>query len=173
MPSALEMTEKVFTAQALSKTYASGDVEVHALRGVDLDIWTGEVVVLLGPSGSGKSTLLNIMGGLDHPTRGSLFFRGRELSGLDDRGLTAYRRQHVGFILVMFGFLLQWPTVLTLAMFPVLVVMYVKLAKTEEREAMREFGEAYARYAAEVPGFIPRVGRVFGGPQTNSYGHPR
>jgi putative ABC transport system ATP-binding protein len=71
---------------------------VPALRGVDLEITQGEVVVLLGPSGSGKSTLLNIMGGLDHATSGRLFFKGLELTGLDDSGLTAYRRQHVGFV---------------------------------------------------------------------------
>jgi putative ABC transport system ATP-binding protein len=98
MPSAREMTEKVFTAQALTKTYASGDVEVHALRGVDLDIWSGEVVVLLGPSGSGKSTLLNIIGGLDQATSGSISFKDLELTRLDDRALTAYRRRHVGFV---------------------------------------------------------------------------
>ncbi len=92
------MTEKVFTAQALTKTYTSGEVEVHALRGLDLEVWAGEVVVLLGPSGSGKSTLLNIMGGLDHATGGNVFFRGIELTGLDDRALTAYRREHVGFV---------------------------------------------------------------------------
>src|SRR6516162_9147078 len=94
----LDMTEKVFTARALTKTYASGEVEVHALRGVDLEVWTGEVVVLLGPSGSGKSTLLNIMGGLDHATSGDVFFKDVELTRLDDRALTAYRRQHVGFV---------------------------------------------------------------------------
>ncbi len=71
---------------------------MQALRGVDLEIRTGEVVVLLGPSGSGKSTLLNIMGGLDNATSGSLFFRNTELTRLDDRGLTLYRRQHVGFV---------------------------------------------------------------------------
>jgi putative ABC transport system ATP-binding protein len=92
------MTEKVFTAQALTKTYTSGEVEVHALRGLDLEIWSGEVVVLLGPSGSGKSTLLNIMGGLDHATSGNVFFKNLELTGLDDRALTAYRRKHVGFV---------------------------------------------------------------------------
>ncbi len=92
------MTEKVFTARALTKTYASGEVEVRALRGLDLDVWTGEVVVLLGPSGSGKSTLLNIMGGLDQATSGSVFFKDLELTRLDDRALTAYRRQHVGFV---------------------------------------------------------------------------
>ena len=65
--------------------------------------------------------------------------------------------QYVGFILVMFGFLLQWPTLLTLAMFPVLVVMYVRLARSEEREAIREFGDAYRAYMADVPGFVPRL----------------
>jgi putative ABC transport system ATP-binding protein len=92
------MTDRVFTAQALTKTYTSGEVAVHALRGLDLEVWAGEMVVLLGPSGSGKSTLLNIMGGLDHPTSGQLFFKRLELTGLDDRGLTNYRRRHVGFV---------------------------------------------------------------------------
>jgi putative ABC transport system ATP-binding protein len=92
------MPENVFTARGLTKTYVSGEVQVNALQGVDLDVWVGEVVVLLGPSGSGKSTLLNIMGGLDHATSGSLHFRDLELTGLDDHGLTAYRRRHVGFV---------------------------------------------------------------------------
>ena len=70
--------------------------------------------------------------------------------------------QYVGFILVMLGFLVQWPTLLTLAMFPVLVVMYVKLARSEEREALASFGDVYRSYMADVPGFIPRWGRVFG-----------
>jgi putative ABC transport system ATP-binding protein len=90
--------DRVFTAQGLTKVYTSGEVAVHALRGVDLEVWAGEVVVLLGPSGSGKSTLLNIVGGLDHATSGSLFFRDLELTALNDRTLTAYRRQHVGFV---------------------------------------------------------------------------
>jgi len=92
------MPENVFTARGLTKTYVSGEVQVNALQGVDLDVWVGEVVVLLGPSGSGKSTLLNIMGGLDHATSGRLFFRDLELTGLDDHGLTAYRRHHVSFV---------------------------------------------------------------------------
>src|SRR5438105_13561693 len=98
------MPEKVFTAQGLTKTYTSGEVEVRALRGVDLDIAVGEVVVLLGPSGSGKSTLLNIMGGLDHATSGQLFFKDIELTALSDRALTAYRRQHVGFVFQFYNF---------------------------------------------------------------------
>jgi len=92
------MSDTVFTAKALTKTYVSGETQVLALRTVDLEIFAGEMVVLLGPSGSGKSTLLNIMGGLDHATSGQLFFRDLELTNLDDRGLTAYRRQHVGFV---------------------------------------------------------------------------
>ncbi|WP_087004715.1 ABC transporter ATP-binding protein [Rhizobium sullae] len=92
------MNGAVFTARALTKTYVSGETEVRALRGVDLEIAAGEVVVLLGPSGSGKSTLLNIMGGLDQATSGQLFFGEQELTSLDDKELTAYRRQHVGFV---------------------------------------------------------------------------
>ena len=70
--------------------------------------------------------------------------------------------QYVGFIMVMCGFLLQWPTILTLAMFPVLTMMYVKLAWAEEQDARAAFGEAYARYAAKVPGFIPKLSRILG-----------
>lgn len=92
------MPDLIFAAKALTKVYTSGEVKVHALRGVDLEIQTGEIVVLLGPSGSGKSTLLNIMGGLDYATEGQLFFRDVELNALDDRGLTAYRRKSVGFV---------------------------------------------------------------------------
>jgi putative ABC transport system ATP-binding protein len=90
--------QRVFSAQSLTKVYTTGEVEVRALRGLDLEIRTGEVVVLLGPSGSGKSTLLNIMGGLDTATSGRLFFKELELTALDDGALTAYRRQHVGFV---------------------------------------------------------------------------
>ena len=88
----------IFRVHALTKIYRSGEVEVRALRGLDLEIRPGEVVVLLGPSGSGKSTLLNIMGGLDHATSGQLLFRDLDLTALDDRGLTRYRRDHVGFV---------------------------------------------------------------------------
>ncbi|MCK9993867.1 MAG: putative ABC transport system ATP-binding protein [Alphaproteobacteria bacterium] len=92
------MTDAIFTAKGLTKIYTSGEVEVLALHDVDLEILAGEVVVLLGPSGSGKSTLLNIMGGIDHATRGSLFFKELDLTAMGDRGLTDYRRKHVGFV---------------------------------------------------------------------------
>ncbi len=87
-----------FRTRGLTKVYRTGEVEVHALRGVDLDLFEGELVVLLGPSGSGKSTLLNILGGLDSPTGGRVFFHDAELTAFDDRALTRYRREHVGFV---------------------------------------------------------------------------
>ena len=92
------MADVVFEAKGLTKTYRNGEVEVHALAGVDLQLFAGELVVLLGPSGSGKSTLLNILGGLDHASSGMVRFQDEDLSGLDDAGLTAYRRDHVGFV---------------------------------------------------------------------------
>ncbi|MBV6486647.1 MAG: ABC transporter ATP-binding protein [Pseudorhodoplanes sp.] len=88
----------VFHATGLCKTYLMGEVEVHALRDVDLDIFEREFVVLLGPSGSGKSTLLNILGGLDTPTSGQAWWRDHNLVGADDAELTRYRREHVGFV---------------------------------------------------------------------------
>lgn len=90
--------ERIFSIQGLTKVYRMGEVEVHALRGVDLDLWSGELVVLLGPSGSGKSTLLNIMGGLDVATSGRVMYRERELTRANEIELTEYRRFHVGFV---------------------------------------------------------------------------
>ncbi|MEQ8368096.1 MAG: ABC transporter ATP-binding protein [Roseicyclus sp.] len=92
------MAQTVFRTKHLTKTYDTGGVQVHALAGVDLELYTGELTVLLGASGSGKSTLLNILGGLDHATTGRVWFRDLELTGLGDRALTRYRRDHVGFV---------------------------------------------------------------------------
>lgn len=91
-------TRAVFSARDVTKVYHMGEVDVHALRGVDLDLWTGEFVVLLGPSGSGKSTLLNILGGLDSPSGGTVYYNEEELTRFDDAALTQYRRKHVGFV---------------------------------------------------------------------------
>jgi putative ABC transport system ATP-binding protein len=88
----------VFQARGITKVYRMGEVEVQALRGVDLDLFPSEFVVLLGPSGSGKSTLLNILGGLDVPTSGSVRYQKSDLSAEDDTLLTGYRRRHVGFV---------------------------------------------------------------------------
>lgn len=90
--------ETVFRSSGLTKVYRSGVQEVHALRGVDFVAQRGEFIVILGPSGSGKSTFLNIVGGLDTATAGQAWFEDQELTGLDERGLTRYRRDHVGFV---------------------------------------------------------------------------
>ena len=92
------MTEAVFRVRGITKVYPMGEVKVHALRGVDLELYAGEFTVLLGPSGSGKSTLLNILGGLDLPTAGTVHYRTTNLSTASERDLTYFRRQSVGFV---------------------------------------------------------------------------
>lgn len=91
-------TDIVFRAKGITKVYRRGDMEVHALRGVDFQAARGELIVILGPSGSGKSTFLNIIGGLDTATSGQVCFKDHELTALDAHGLTDYRRDHVGFV---------------------------------------------------------------------------
>ncbi|WP_040404294.1 ABC transporter ATP-binding protein [Amphritea japonica] len=93
-----ENAKVVFSTAGLTKVYGQGPAAVSALRGVDLQLLQGELVVLLGASGSGKSTLLNILGGLDQPTEGSITFFDRSLSGMSDADLTLYRRDHIGFV---------------------------------------------------------------------------
>jgi putative ABC transport system ATP-binding protein len=93
-----EMGEAVFETRGVTKVYDMGETQVHALRGIDLELYAGELVVLLGPSGSGKSTLLNIIGGLDTATEGTVRYRGWDLTDADEAQLTLYRRFHVGFI---------------------------------------------------------------------------
>jgi putative ABC transport system ATP-binding protein len=93
----------VLSARGLTKVYEMGEVRVHALRSVDLDLFRGELVVLLGASGSGKSTLLNIIGGLDRPTEGSLRYRSTDLSEAGDAELTRYRREYVGFVFQLYN----------------------------------------------------------------------
>ncbi|QSX39077.1 ABC transporter ATP-binding protein [Shewanella sedimentimangrovi] len=88
----------IYRISALTKIYGEGEAAVHALRGVDLDIPGGEILVLLGPSGSGKSTLLNILGGLDRPSAGEACFNDTSLVAMDEAALTEYRRRHVGFV---------------------------------------------------------------------------
>jgi putative ABC transport system ATP-binding protein len=91
-------SEIVFQTIDLTKVYNMGEVQVHALRGINLELYAGELVVLLGASGSGKSTLVNILGGLDTATDGKVIYRGKDLTRASDRELTQYRRHHVGFV---------------------------------------------------------------------------
>ncbi len=93
----------VFQARGITKVYVMGEVRVEALRGVDVDLFAHEFAVLLGPSGSGKSTLLNILGGLDIPTTGTVRYADYDLTAMDEAGLTAYRREHVGFVFQVYN----------------------------------------------------------------------
>ena len=97
-PSARHQRARVLWAEGLTKVYRMGDVDVHALRGVDFELRSGELVVLLGASGSGKSTLLNILGGLDIPSAGTVHYLDHDLTHANDAALTRYRREHVGFV---------------------------------------------------------------------------
>jgi putative ABC transport system ATP-binding protein len=93
-----EADNKVFIIRGLTKIYMMGEVAIHALRGVDMELFSGELVVLLGASGSGKSTLVNILGGLDAATSGEVIYKNQILTRASDRDLTSYRRNHVGFV---------------------------------------------------------------------------
>ncbi len=92
------MRHTIFRTENITKVYDTGAVQVHALRGVTLELYAGEVAVLLGPSGSGKSTLLNILGGLDLATSGRVVFEDRDLGAFDENALTEFRRHHIGFV---------------------------------------------------------------------------
>lgn len=92
------MTAEIFKVEEATRVYKAGEVDIYALRGANLTLYEGEMAILLGPSGSGKSTLLNLLGGLDRPTSGKLWFRGQCLNEYSERQLTLYRRRHVGFV---------------------------------------------------------------------------
>jgi putative ABC transport system ATP-binding protein len=94
----MEQRDVVFRTRGLTKVYDMGEVKVHALRGIDIELYAGELVVMLGASGSGKSTLVNILGGLDTATDGQVLYHDQDLTRADDRALTEYRRHFVGFV---------------------------------------------------------------------------
>jgi putative ABC transport system ATP-binding protein len=127
--------EPVFVARGLTKVYDMGEVQVHALRGVDLDLFESELVVLLGPSGSGKSTLLNILGGLDVPTAGTIVFCGHDLTAADDRALTRFRREHVGFVFQFYNLIPSLTAVESVAL-----VTDISDAPMDPAEALRLVG---------------------------------
>lgn len=125
----------ILHAHALRKVYRTGEVEVQALRGVDLKLDAGELIVLLGASGSGKSTLLNIIGGLDTPSSGEVRFQEHALSALGDAGLTRYRRDHIGFVFQFYNLI---PSLTALE--NVALVTEIARAPMPPQEALRMVG---------------------------------
>jgi putative ABC transport system ATP-binding protein len=141
--------EPVFQVRGVSKTYRMGEVEVHALRRVDIDLYAGELVVLLGASGSGKSTLLNILGGLDVPSGGSVLYQDHDLTAADDEGLTRYRREHVGFVFQFYNLI---PSLT--AMENVALVTEIAERPLKPREALElvGLGERLHHFPAQLSG---------------------
>jgi putative ABC transport system ATP-binding protein len=136
-------------ARGLTKTYRMGAVEVPALRAVDLDLYAGELVILLGASGSGKSTLLNLLGGLDVPTSGTIRFCGHDLTAADDRELTRFRREHVGFVFQFYNLIPSLTAVENVAL-----VTDISEAPMDPAEALRlvGLGERLHHFPAQLSG---------------------
>lgn len=109
-------TTPTLRAEGLTKIYRTGEVEVIALHEVDLDMYPGELIVLLGASGSGKSTLLNILGGLDTPTSGQVYFNDRNITAVDEADLTRYRRDFVGFVFQFYNLIASLTTLENVAL---------------------------------------------------------
>jgi putative ABC transport system ATP-binding protein len=139
----------VFIARGLTKVYKMGEVEVHALRGVDLEIYASEFVVLLGPSGSGKSTLLNILGGLDTPTSGSAMWRDHDLTHANDAELTRYRREHVGFVFQFYNLI---PSLTALENVALVTEMSDQPLPPEEALALVNLGDRLNHYPSQMSG---------------------
>jgi putative ABC transport system ATP-binding protein len=141
--------EAIFHVHAVSKIYRMGDIDVHALRDIDLDLYAGEFVVVLGPSGSGKSTLLNILGGLDVPTSGEVHYRDHNLTAAGDAALTRFRREHVGFVFQFYNLI---PSLTALE--NVALVTEIASNPMEPEEALRLVGleERFHHFPAQLSG---------------------
>jgi putative ABC transport system ATP-binding protein len=135
-----------FRIQGVTKVYRMGEVEVHALRGVDLELFPGEFVVVLGPSGSGKSTLLNILGGLDVPTSGEVHYLDHDLTAASDAALTRFRREHVGFVFQFYNLIPSLTAVENVAL--------VTEIASDPEEALRlvGLGERLHHFPAQLSG---------------------
>lgn len=139
----------VFEARDLTKVYQMGDVSVQALRGVSLDLFEGEFMVLLGPSGSGKSTLLNILGGLDVPTSGTVRFRDHDLTAFDDVNLTHYRREHVGFVFQFYNLI---PSLTARENVALITEIAPKPMKPEEALGLVGLGDRLDHFPSQMSG---------------------
>ena len=139
----------VFRVQGVTKVYRMGEVEVHALRGIDLDLFEEEFAVLLGASGSGKSTLLNILGGLDTPTGGHVFYGDRDLTRATESELTRYRRYHVGFVFQFYNLI---PSLTALENVSVVTEIARDPMPPEEALRLVGLGERLDHFPAQLSG---------------------
>jgi len=139
----------VFRGRGLTKIYDMGEVQVHALRGVDVDLFAGELVVLLGPSGSGKSTLLNILGGLDTASGGHVSYRGQDLTRATDKELTEYRRFHVGFVFQFYNLI---PSLTALENVSAVTDIAKDPMKAEDALALVGLGDRKNHFPAQLSG---------------------
>lgn len=139
----------VFRARGLTKIYTMGEVAVPALRGVDLELAAGELVVLLGPSGSGKSTLLNILGGLDTPTSGEVWYLDHQLTGATEQDLTRFRREHVGFVFQFYNLI---PSLTARENVAAVTEIAVAPMRPEEALRMVGLGERLDHFPAQMSG---------------------
>ena len=139
----------LFVTRGLAKVYKMGEVEVHALRGIDLEIYPSEFVVLLGPSGSGKSTLLNILGGLDTPTSGTARWRDHDLTHASEAELTRYRREHVGFVFQFYNLI---PSLTAAENVALVTEMSKRPMPAEEALALVNLGDRLNHYPSQMSG---------------------
>jgi len=141
--------QPAFHLEGLTKVYEMGDVLVHALRGVELDLYEGEFVVLLGPSGSGKSTLVNILGGLDYATAGTVTFRSKDLTASDDASLTQFRRNHVGFVFQFYNLI---PSLTALENVSLVTEIAREPMSAEEALDIVDLGDRQSHFPAQLSG---------------------
>jgi putative ABC transport system ATP-binding protein len=145
----VNQTDIVFEVRDLTKIYKMGEVEVHALRGANLELFSKELIVLLGPSGSGKSTLLNILGGLDTATSGFVSYRGKELTAATEAELTEYRRFHVGFVFQFYNLI---PSLTALENVAVVTEIARNPMKPEDALALVGLTERLDHFPAQLSG---------------------
>ncbi len=144
-----DQQDLVFRVENLTKIYHSGDVEVRALNGVDMELYEGEMAVLLGPSGSGKSTLLNIIGGLDEATSGQVWFKDKELSAMKQSQLTRYRRDHVGFVFQFYNLI---PSLTAMENVALITEVAPSPMRPEEALAMVDLEDRMSHFPAQLSG---------------------
>lgn len=143
------MQEAVISLQHVSRIYQMGENKIYALNDVSLEIYRGEFLIVLGPSGSGKSTLLNVLGGMDRPTTGKIFFKNQDLSRASDRTLTLYRRNDIGFVFQFYNLL---PTLTALENVEVAAAIAKKPLDPKETLAMVGLEEFFSHFPAQMSG---------------------